>query len=178
MCNHNCESCTKECTDDEENIVLTSEEYRLSNELDNTIRRERVLAGVDLTVYIHHRVDKPDYIRAKSRLYHENFKKKHPERVLQMGRANYHNHKKARLQRNHEYYSENKQEILEQKQGYYTRNRDKILAPRKENYDPHPREVIDTPEAELKRQREKARYERNKEEINRKRREKRKKETK
>ena len=66
--------------------------------------------------------------------------------------------------------------ILSQKRSYYEEHREEILKSRKENYVPHPKQVIDTPEAQRKRERERERYLRNREEINRKRREKRRKE--
>ena len=77
--------------------------------------------------------------------------------------------------RNRKYQKEHREEILEYKRAYYENNRDKILEYRKGKYKPHPRTVIDTPQAEANRQSSRDYYNRNKEEINRKRREKRRK---
>ena len=155
-------------------IVLTPEERQLSDELDRQILRERTMAGVDMTPYIHNRLDKEEYTRARNKRYKEKYFKADPEKFRAAGRANYAKHREARIAHNHQYYQENREEILDQKAGYYQTHREEILEKRKQAYVPHPKQVIDTPEAELKRQREKERYQRNKDEINRKRREKRK----
>lgn len=156
-------------------IILTPEERQLSDDLDKQILRERTMAGVDMTTYIHDRVDKDEYVKARNKRYKEKYYQQDPEKFRAKGRENYAKHREQRLQHNHEYYQENREEILDQKAGYYLTNREEILKKRKEAYIPHPKEVIDTPEAEAKRQRERERYQRNKAEINRKRREKRRK---
>ena len=75
-------------------------------------------------------------------------------------------------ERNRKYREEHMEEILAYNKSYYERNRDKFLEYQKSKYTPHPREVINTPQAEAHRNRNKEFYNRNKEEINRKRREK------
>lgn len=153
-----------------ERFVLTKEERDFSYELDAEILRERAVAGVDLTTYIHNRIDKEDYTRAKRRLYHENAMKKNPEAVRKYARDSYHRHKEERRQRQKEYYDENREEILDQKQGYYQTNRDEILQKRKDSYISHPVEVIDSEIAEHRRQKSKRSYHNNKDNINKKRR--------
>lgn len=157
-------------------IVLTPEERQLSDDLDKEILRERMMAGVDMTTYIHNRLDKSEYVRARNRRYREKYYNQDPEKARAKGRENYARNKERHLKRSREYYQENKEEILDQKAGYYLTNREEILKKRKEAYIPHPRKVIDTPEAEAKRLRERERYQKNKEAINAKRREKRRKE--
>lgn len=155
----------QESWDENEDIVLTKEERDLSNEMDREILRERVVAGVDLTTYVHKRVDKDLYDKAKKRLYYESAKKKNPEALLQSGRRNYAKHKEQRLAQSKIYYNNNREEILAQKQGYYRTNQDKILAQRKENYIAHPREVLDTDLAEYRRNKSNRSYQNCKEEI-------------
>lgn len=157
-------------------IVLTPEERQLSDDLDKEILRERMMAGVDLTPYIHNRVDKDEYIKARNREYREKYYSQDPEKARAQSRENYAKHRERYLKYSREYYQKNKEEILDQKAGYYLTNREEILRKRKEAYIPHPREVINTPEAEAKRLRERERYQRNKEAICKKKREKRRKE--
>lgn len=144
--------------DDEEDIVLTQEERDLSDELDRSIQRERVMAGVEMTPYLHHRIDKEYYDKAKRRVYHERAMKKNPEAVRESGRKNYHNHRIQRRAQQKNYYDANQEEILAQKQGYYRTNRETILAQRQENYVPHPKEVKDTKLAEHRRQKSNRSY--------------------
>jgi 2C-methyl-D-erythritol 2,4-cyclodiphosphate synthase len=159
---------------EDERIVLTKEERDFSYELDAEILRERAVAGVDLTTYVHDRVDKEEYKRAKRRLYHENSMKKNPEAVRKSARDSYHKHKEQRRQKQKQYYEYNREEILEQKQGYYQTNRDEILQKRRDSYIPHPVEVIDSELAEHRRQKSKVSYHKNKDSINARRRDTRK----
>lgn len=158
----------------DERIVLTKEERELSYQLDAEILRERAVAGVELTTYLHDRVDKEQYKRAKRRLYHETAKKKNPEAVRRYARNSYHKHKEQIRQKQKQYYEYNREEILEQKQGYYQTNRDEILQKRRDSYIPHPVEVIDSELAEHRRQKSKVSYHKNKDSINAKRRDTRK----
>lgn len=156
---------TETCEDWDEDIVLTEEERRLSAELDKDILRERVMAGVEMTTYLHNRVDKERYGKAKRRQYHETAKRRNPEAVTRYGRESYARHKEKRLAHNRAYYDANREEILAQKQGYYRTYKDEILAQHKDNYVPHPVEVIDSKLAEYRRQKSKRSYQNRKDEI-------------
>lgn len=151
--------------DDDEDIILTQEERDLSDELDRSIQRERVMTGVEMTPYLRHRIDKENYDKAKRRMYHERAMMKNPESVRDSGRKNYYRHRVQRRSQQKEYYDANRNEILAQKQGYYRTNRDVILAQRKQNYMSHPREVLNTELAEYHRQKSNESYQNNKEVI-------------
>lgn len=97
--------------------------------------------------------------------------RKHPDRCKECQSRSVAKHRDEVYARNKKYYEKHKEEISARKRAYYIENKDKILADRKAKYTPHPIEVIDTPEAEASRQSAKAYYHRNKDEINRRRRE-------
>ena len=99
--------------------------------------------------------------------------REHPERCRAYQLKSINKHRDKVYERNRKYQQEHREEVLAQKRAYYKNNRERILAYQKSKYEPHPRTVIDTPQAESKRQSSKASYYRNREEINRRRREKR-----
>lgn len=120
-------------------------------------------------------IDRKAYLKAQRAYFHRKSYYADVEKSRQRGRENYAKHREARQVTMRAYASTHKEEISQNKRAYYLEHREEILQKRKDQYVPHPKEVIDTPEAQAKREREKARYEANKEEINRRRREKRRK---
>lgn len=175
ICDMDCLHCKfSDCIND--NTVLSTEERSLSKYIDKTVLDSR---GVSYNPTNHKRylksVDPTLYRKAQNKHFHEKYYNADPEHYRAKGRENYRKHKEACLARSHQYHKEHKEEISAYKKTYYQEHREEILASRKAKYVPKgKRPVIDTPEAEVKRQRERERYQKNKEEINRKRRERRK----
>ena len=120
-------------------------------------------------------VDDKLYKQAQRRYFHKKYYSLDPEKFRRKGRESYARHREERLKQHHEYYDKYREELLSNKRAYYLANREQILADRKAKYVPYPKEVIDTPQAELKRQRERERYQSKKDEINARRRANRKK---
>lgn len=175
VCDMRCLECKfNDCINDSD--VLSSFEREVSKSTDESILVSR---GISYNQTIHKRqnksVDPVLYRQAQNRHFHKKYYSANPEHFRAKGRENYRKHREARLTHSHQYYQEHKEEISANKKTYYQEHKEEILAKRKEAYQPKgKRPVIDTPEAEAKRQREKERYQRNKEEINRRRRERRK----
>ena len=175
VCDMNCLECKfSECINDSD--VLSQFERSVSRETDSSILVSR---GLTYNQTTHKRqnkeVDPVLYKQAQNRYFHKKYYNANPEHFRAKGRENYRKHREARIETMRKYNEEHREEILANKKTYYLANREEILASRKEKYVPKgKRPVIDTPEAEAKRQREKERYQKNKEEINRRRRERRK----
>lgn len=175
VCNMDCRNCIyDDCINDSE--VLSLAERKMSKDIDTDIIVSR---GLIYCSTLHKRqnkdVDPVLYRQAQNRHFHQKYYKVNSEYYKKKGRENYLKHREDRLEQSHKYYQDHKEEILANKKSYYLDNRENILAKRKEKYIPKDKKpLIDTLEAEIKRQREKERYQKNKEEINRKRRERRK----
>lgn len=174
ICDMNCLECIyDDCINESEEVL--NFERKFSTYLDNQVLVSR---GMSYTPTSHKRqikeVDEKLYKQAQRRYFHKKYYEQDPEKYRRLGRENYAKHKEARLENSHKYYLEHKEEISASKRAYYLEHREQILADRKSKYVPHPKQVINTPQAELKRQRERERYLAHKEEINAKRRQKRK----
>lgn len=169
-----CFNCThKDCICDSD--ILTSEERSASRKRDTYSLIER---GITYDSTTHKRqvktVDPVLYRKAQNRHFHRKYYLADPEKHRAKGRESYYRNKEARLEYMKRYNEEHKEEISANKKTYYQEHREEILAKRKEAYQPKGKKpVIDTHEAELKRQRSNRWYEQNKEEINRRRRERR-----
>lgn len=174
QCDMNCLQCKfSDCVNDSD--VLSTFEREVSKETDKSILDSR---GITYDPTGHKRqlkdVDPVLYKQAQNKHFHKKYYNANPEHFREKGRENYRKHKEAHLARSRQYNAEHKEEISANKKTYYQEHREEILAKRKAKYIPKgKRPVIDTPEAEVKRQCERERYEKNKEEINRKRRERR-----
>ena len=173
VCDMRCLECKfADCINDSD--VLSSFEREVSKSTDKSILVSR---GISYILYRGHKkdVDPVLYRQAQNRYFHKKYYEANPEHFREKSRENYRKRKEAHLIYLHKYNKEHKEEISLSKKTYYQEHREEILAKKKEKYQPKgKRPVIDTPEAEAKRQREKERYQKNREEINRKRRERRK----
>lgn len=174
-CDFNCLECVfSDCIN--EDAPATLKERRDSTELDVQAVRFSLMS-YDKTS--HRRQiktrDQKEHIKARNHFFHQKYYYRDVEESRRKSRENYRRHKEDRDSQCKQYYAEHRDEILANKKSYYVANRETILADRKAKYVPkEPRPLIDTEEAELKRQRERERYHRNREEINAKRRARRK----
>lgn len=157
ICNMDCLNCIhSDCINDSD--FLSASERELARELDSDILTFRNTSKE----------------KVQRRQYHKKYYLADPEKHKRLARESYARNKEKRLACSHNYYKTHQEDILSNKKTYYQENREEILAKRKEKYVPRDkRPLIDTPEAELKRQRARESYQRNKEEINRRRKERR-----
>lgn len=175
VCNMDCFHCKfSDCINDSD--VLSDFERKVSRQTDSEILVSRGLTYLSTSHMRQNKEVEPvAYKKAQRRHFHRKYYLADPEKHRALARAGYRKYREARLKTSHEYYDIHKEEILANKRTYYQEHREEILAKRKRSYKPKgKRPVIDTPEAEAKRQRELERYHKNKEEINRRRRERRK----
>ena len=173
ICNMDCLNCIhSDCINDSDD--LTSFERELARENDKSILDSR---GITYDCQSHKRqlkdVEPSLYKKAQRKHFHKKYYLRDPEKHRRLARLSYARNKEKRLDSSHNYYKTHREEILSNKRTYYQEHREKILEKRKKDYVPRERTLIDTPEAELKRQRERERYQKNKEEINRRRKERR-----
>ena len=172
ICNMDCLNCVfSDCINDSD--VLSSFEREVARNTDRNILDSR---GLTYDSQTHKRqignVEPSLYKKAQRRHYHKKYYLADPEKHKRLARLSYARNKEKRLASSHSYYKTHKEEILSSKKTYYQEHREEILEKRKKAYVPREKKpLIDTPEAELKRQRARESYRRNKEEINRRRRE-------
>lgn len=172
ICDMDCLHCKfSDCINDSD--IISSHEREISNRTDTEILEARVPVYISTRGCRPYKVRPHNFSKSQARYFSRKNYYKDVDKSREQGRENYYKHRETRKATMRRYYSENKETLLNQKKAYYEEHKEEILKSRKENYVPHLKQVIDTPEAQLKREREKARYEANKEEINRKRRERR-----
>ena len=172
-CDYDCFNCKyDDCINDTD--LLTLEERQISKENDDFVKNTEYEYGSTSLKRYNKNVDAKMYDRAKNRHFHKKYYYRDVEKSREKSRENFYKHREARLEYSRKYYDENRDDILAQKKSYYLANREKILKTANKDYvsKPH-REVIDTPQARAKRERERLRYQKNREEINRRRRERR-----
>ena len=163
-----CLNCVfSDCINDSD--VLTASEREMARKTDKSILNSR---GLTYSENTRHKSDDL-HKKAQRKYFHRKYYLKDPEKHRRLARLSYARNKEKRLASSHNYYKTHREEILSNKKTYYQENREKILEKRKKDYVPRERILIDTPEAELKRQRARESYQRNKEEINRRRKERR-----
>ena len=164
-----CLNCVfSDCINDSD--VLTAFEREVARVTDKSILNSR---GLTYSENTRHKSDDL-HKKAQRKHFHRKYYLKDPEKHRRLARLSYARNKEKRLASSHNYYKTHREEILSNKKTYYQENREKILEKRKKDYVPRERKpLIDTPEAELKRQRARESYQRNKEEINRRRKERR-----
>lgn len=159
ICDMDCLNCSfSDCINDSD--LLSTQERKSSNDLDKEILNSRLSVYIPMNGARPYKLLPFDFKKSQQRHYHRKQYYKDVEKSREQGRQSYYRNRDIRQAHNRQYYAE---------------NREVILKSRKENYVPHPKQVIDTPEAQRKRERERERYLRSREEINRKRREKRRK---
>lgn len=117
-----------DCINDSD--VLTYEERKFSRVIENSVRKSRE-PQVDMTRYIHNRIDKEEYIKARNREYeHKRQYKDSPKRREQKKRQ-YQNHREEKLAYQKSYYAEHKEEVKARQKAYYEANREEINRRRK-----------------------------------------------
>lgn len=128
ICDMDCLHCKfNDCINDSSSV--TDNERRLSRVIENSIKRERE-PHPDMTRYIHNRVDKEDYERARNREYER--KRKYSPKRKEQKRKQYLRHKEEKLAYQKSYYERNKEEILARQKAYYEANKEEINKKRKE----------------------------------------------
>lgn len=171
-CNMDCLNCSfNDCVNDSD--LISMQERELSASLDKDILNSRVPTYIPTNGTRPYDILPFNFKKSQQRYHHKKQYYKDVDKSREQGRQSYYRNRDRRLAHNKEYYSKNREEILSQKKSYYEEHREEILKSRKSKYVPHPKQVIDTPEAQRKRELERARYQAKKEEINRRRKERR-----
>ena len=175
VCNSDCLNCLfDECINDSDELSLS--ERKLSSDIDKEIMSSRVGAIYDSQ---HHKrqlkdVDEIEYIKARSKYFKKKYYYQDVEKSRRLGRENYHKNKEKRNAHNKEYYKEHREELLNQKKSYYKEHREEILEKRKASYVPKGKKPVKTdPVSTYNREKSKKNYDRHKDEINARRRERR-----
>lgn len=130
MCDMDCLHCKfSDCINDSD--VLTYEERKFSRVIENSVKKSRE-PQVDMTRYIHNRIDKEEYIKARNREYEQKRQqyKDSPKRREQKKRQ-YQNHREEKLAYQKSYYAEHKEEVKARQKAYYEANREEINRRRK-----------------------------------------------
>lgn len=127
MCDMKCLECPYEdCVNDS---VATEDERNFSADLDKDHKPKIV---VDMTRYIHNRIDKEEYIKARNREYEQ--KRGYPPKRKEQKRQQYLRHREAKLEYQNTYYEEHKEEVLARQKAHYEAHKEEINAKRREQY--------------------------------------------
>lgn len=124
LCNMNCLECTfKDCVNDS---PATEQERKQSSLFDKDIYK---ITGIDMTRYIHNRIDKDEYKKALQREYDKK-RDKTPNRKEQK-KQQYLKHRDKRLKHQAIYYREHREECIARQKAYYEAHREEINAKRR-----------------------------------------------
>lgn len=123
----NCLECTKKDCDNDS--PATEQERKMSRDLDKDCNR---ITGVDMTRYIHNRIDKEEYVKLRNREY-DRRRERTPKRKEQK-RNQYVRHKKEKLAYQKSYYARHREEIIARQMAYYEAHKEEINAKNRERY--------------------------------------------
>lgn len=125
MCDFNCLECVYgDCVND---APATDKERKEIIERDKETSK---VTGIDMTRYIHNRIDKEEYVRERNKEY-EKKRQGSPKRI-EAKRQQYLRHRSAKLDYQNKYYYEHKEEILARQKAHYQAHREEINARRRE----------------------------------------------
>lgn len=125
MCDMDCLKCSyKECIN---NSPATLAERKASSERDKECHK---VTGIDMTRYIHNRVDKEEYIKARNREYE--MKRAGTPKRKECKRNQYLRHRKEKLAYQNTYYQNHKEECIARSRAYYEAHKEEISAKRRE----------------------------------------------
>lgn len=129
MCDMDCLHCKfSDCINDSD--VLTYEERKFSRVIENSVKKSRE-PQVDMTRYIHKRIDKEEYIKARNREYEQKRQYKDSPKRREQKKRQYQNHREEKLAYQKSYYAEHKEEVKARQKAYYEANREEINRRRK-----------------------------------------------
>lgn len=135
MCDMNCLECVHgDCIN---NSPATLQERNLSKELDNDCKE--VVVVEDMTRYIHNRIDKEDYLKARNKEYEA--KRKGRKDIREQKRKQYQNHREKKLAYQHQYYAEHREEITARQRAEYADNKEVFSERNKKYYEEHKDQV-------------------------------------
>ena len=124
MCDMDCLHCKfSDCINDSD--VLTYEERKFSRVIENSVKKSRE-PQVDMTRYIHNRIDKEEYIKARNREYEQKRQYKDSPKRREQKKIQYQNHREEKLAYQKSYYAEHKEEVKARQKAYYEANREEI----------------------------------------------------
>lgn len=125
MCDMDCLKCSyKECIN---NNPATLEERKASSERDKDCHK---VTGIDMTRYIHNRVDKEEYQKARDREYDK--KREGTPKRKEQKRQQYLRHRDSKLAYQNSYYKNHKEECIARSKAYYEAHKEEISVKRRE----------------------------------------------
>ena len=131
-CMGNCKGCNILSNCPFELQPLDYSEYQQSKALDKQILDERKPKPIDMTRYIHNRIDKEEYTKARDReLDHARYWR-NPEKCRQKSLQRYYKNRDKILEKAKEYYQKNKDEIKARSKAYYEAHKEEISKKRRE----------------------------------------------
>lgn len=127
MCDMNCLACSYgDCINDS---PATEKERKQSSDYDKECTK---VTGIDMTRYIHNRIDKEEYTKARDREYE--LKRAGTPKRKEQKRKQYLRHRQEKLEYQYSYYQQHKEEILARQKAHYEAHKEEISAKRREDY--------------------------------------------
>ena len=118
-CDMNCLECSfKDCIN---GCPATEEERRSASERDKECHK---VTGIDMTRYIHNRIDKEEYQKARDREYDR--KRAGTPKRKEQKRKQYLRHRDSKLAYQNTYYKEHKEECLARSKAHYEAHKEEI----------------------------------------------------
>lgn len=135
MCDMDCLKCSyKECIN---NNSATLEERKALSERDKDCHK---VTGIDMTRYIHNRVDKEEYQKARDREYDK--KREGTPKRKEQKRQQYLRHRDSKLAYQNSYYKNHKEECIARSKAYYEAHKEEISSKRREKREREKRKEV------------------------------------
>jgi hypothetical protein len=130
ICDMDCLHCKfSDCVNDSD--FITDSERRILRVVENSIKRERQ-PHPDMTRYIHNRIDKEEYEKARNREYEQKRSYKNSPKRRRQKKEQYHRHREEKLAYQKGYYERNREEVIARQKAYYEANKEEINRKRRE----------------------------------------------